>query len=168
MECDKNTLQRNSRKGQSALEYLTTYAWAILILTVILAALFYMHLFSPSSFVSQECVLPVDFTCISFTMLPNGVMTLNLQQTTAYPINITAIGCTTSQEFSNMVPQSPQTEIQIAGNATFANIQCLNSQGVPALVGNGNIYEGYLEINYTDLNTGFPHSTAGRLIVKAA
>jgi hypothetical protein len=34
-------------KGQTALEYLLTYGWAILVIMVVLAVLYYYHVFDP-------------------------------------------------------------------------------------------------------------------------
>lgn len=43
------------RKGQSALEYLTTYGWALLIILIAAAALYAMGLLSPSTYQQKTC-----------------------------------------------------------------------------------------------------------------
>ena len=52
-------------KGQSAIEYLMTYGWAIAILIIILGLLFTSGLFSPSYLVNEECELGPNFPCDS-------------------------------------------------------------------------------------------------------
>ena len=46
----KKPLRKTSAKAQSAMEYLMTYSWAILIIAVVLAALFQLGVFNPMSF----------------------------------------------------------------------------------------------------------------------
>ncbi len=49
------------KKAQSAMEYLMTYGWAILIIAVVLVALFSLGVFKPS--VSNSCVGQPGFVC---------------------------------------------------------------------------------------------------------
>jgi len=46
----KKSLRKASAKAQSAMEYLMTYGWAILIIAVVLAALFQLGVFNPMTF----------------------------------------------------------------------------------------------------------------------
>jgi len=46
----KKPLRKASAKAQSAMEYLMTYGWAILIISVVLAALFQLGVFNPMTF----------------------------------------------------------------------------------------------------------------------
>ena len=46
----KKPLRKASSKAQSAMEYLMTYGWAILIIAVVLAALFQLGVFNPMTF----------------------------------------------------------------------------------------------------------------------
>ncbi|MFP3289028.1 MAG: LamG-like jellyroll fold domain-containing protein [Candidatus Micrarchaeota archaeon] len=46
----KKPLEKASAKAQSAMEYLMTYGWAILIISVVLAALFQLGVFNPMTF----------------------------------------------------------------------------------------------------------------------
>ena len=78
-------------KLQSAMEYLMTYSWAILILAVVLGALFTLGLFNPSTFMNNQCLLPRASSARAFTW-SNGQISIGLLQATTQPINITAIG----------------------------------------------------------------------------
>ncbi len=49
-EMERNFLGRSSIKNQSAMEYLMTYGWAILIIAVVLVALFQMGVFNSANF----------------------------------------------------------------------------------------------------------------------
>jgi hypothetical protein len=155
---------RRNVKLQSAMEYLTTYAWAILILVIVLGALFYMHLFSPQGV--QECLLPANFNCLEYNLYQNGTLLLNLQQATPYQINITSVGCEYTESFSKMQAAVPQVSMQIQSNHTFF-VQCYGQNGSAIVLSPGDEYTGYIEVNYTDLQTGFPHTSAGRIMTKA-
>ena len=50
-------------KAQSAMEYLMTYGWAILIIAVVLGALFSLGVFSGSSLLGTSCVASSGYLC---------------------------------------------------------------------------------------------------------
>src|SRR5271157_4413364 len=50
-------------KAQSAMEYLMTYGWAILIISVVLAALFSLGVFSTSTFINTSCIPASGYYC---------------------------------------------------------------------------------------------------------
>jgi hypothetical protein len=52
-------------KAQSAMEYLMTYGWAILIIAVVLGALFSLGVFSSGSFLGTTCIASSGYECIS-------------------------------------------------------------------------------------------------------
>ena len=75
-------------KLQSAMEYLMTYGWAILIIGVVLAALYELNVFTPSSYVANICTMPSGFTCIGDSIYGNGMVLLNLGYTNMNPIQV--------------------------------------------------------------------------------
>ncbi len=155
-------------KLQSAMEYLMTYGWAILILAIVLAALYGLGVFNASKFLGSQCLLQARFSCPSISMSSNGLLTINLLQATSSPINITALGCNTNSSVVNMQqpynPPSNQIEMQISSNYTFT-IQCY-SGSAPFSGSPGGSFNGYLIINYTDLETGFPETMVGKIFVR--
>ncbi|MBI3036446.1 hypothetical protein HYY73_01640 [Candidatus Woesearchaeota archaeon] len=68
------------RKGQAAMEFLMTYGWAILVVLVVIGALSYFGVLSPSTLLPEKCTFPVSISCtdhevsgISITLiLQNG------------------------------------------------------------------------------------------------
>ena len=154
-----------SRKAQSAMEYLMTYGWAILIIGVALAAMFQLGLFNPSEYVTNICILPSGLTCSSFFLYPNGILSVSIGNGLQGPINITAMGCFQNKTVTNMqIPYNPpsnQIYIPIGGSHTF-NINCMGASGLAL----GHLYTGYLVINYTDDVTLFQQTVFGRIAVK--
>ncbi len=154
-------------KAQSAMEYLTTYGWAILILAIVLAAIISLNLFNPGQFATQECLLPADFNCLGYFMGTNGTISLNIQQTTEYPINVTSIGCSTNSTIYSSTNYHPNVYLPISSNYTF-NVPCYSSPGDVELLSAGQLFTGTVQINYTDTTTGFPKTDIGKVIVKAS
>jgi hypothetical protein len=55
------------RKSQAALEFLTTYAWAFLVILLTLGALYYFGIFDFGKFLPQKCLFPSQFECLAFS-----------------------------------------------------------------------------------------------------
>ena len=70
-----------NQKAQSAMEYLMTYGWAILIIAIVLAALFSLGIFSSSSFTGTTCIATSGFICSS-PVWTGGVLHVTLGQST--------------------------------------------------------------------------------------
>ncbi|MCL4373753.1 MAG: hypothetical protein M1360_02625 [Candidatus Marsarchaeota archaeon] len=70
-----------NKKGQSAMEYLMTYGWAILIIAIVLAALFSLGVFSSTSFTGTTCVASSGYLC-SNPILHGGAFGATIGQAT--------------------------------------------------------------------------------------
>ncbi len=68
--------------AQSAMEYLMTYGWAILIISIVLAALFALGVFSSSSFIGSSCIAASGYECSAPLLLHNGYFTSIVGQAT--------------------------------------------------------------------------------------
>ncbi len=60
-----NKPSTHMRKAQSAMEYLMTYGWAILIIAVVLGALFSLGVFNGSNLLGNACIAQTGFLCQS-------------------------------------------------------------------------------------------------------
>ncbi len=154
-------------KLQSAIEYLVTYGWALLIIGIALAVLFALGVFNSATLAPQECIFPGGISCTNFYMSPNGIITLSILQATQSPINVTSIGCSDNPSavvFSTINnPPSDQAYMPIGGSFTFS-VQCY-ANGIPFNGVSGSLYEGYVIFNYTDEISGFPHTAQGQVSV---
>jgi len=154
-------------KLQSAMEYLTTYGWAILIIGIALVVIFTL-VGSGATQPPQECLLPAGFSCLNYYMTQNGVLQLNLLQSTQYPISITAVGCNNPESVSMMNSANQilfhTANVPIGANDSFS-VQCFTN--TTAYFGKiDSVYSGYVIINYTNAYTNFPNTIYGRLVVK--
>jgi len=69
-------------KAQSAMEYLMTYGWAILIIAVVLGALFSLGVFSGSSLLGTSCVASPGYYCQNPVLSTSGALTFSFGQNT--------------------------------------------------------------------------------------
>lgn len=150
-------------KLQSALEYLTTYGWAILIIGIAVAVLYSTQVFNQQP---QVCVLQAGFNCTFFAITSNGLLTIAITQTTGGPINITAVGCYQTNNPSNIQVLAKQVYVPQSLNATFT-IQCYTSASTKFSTPIGTSFVGGVSLNYTDLTTSIPQLATGKLSVKA-
>ncbi|MCL5675072.1 MAG: hypothetical protein M1611_00480, partial [Candidatus Marsarchaeota archaeon] len=141
------------RKLQSATEYLATYGWMILIVTVVLVAFYYFGVANPGSLQHPKCLIAQSsLSCISFVMANSGILYLNLGNYAQEPINITGIGCGTSNTIYTMQapvnPPSNQVELTDNSNYTF-EVQCYND-ALPFSGKIGSFFTGTVVVNYTN------------------
>jgi len=135
----KKPLRKASAKAQSAMEYLMTYGWALLIIAVVLAALFQLGVFNPMTFAPKA----PPGSCQVFR--PNGPGTTSF-------INLEGV-C--SGELPQYVAQFNgqssyiETSIVPTSNSMLtvtAWVNPLSSNGNRGIVGQGDLGSDYWEL----------------------
>ncbi len=179
------------KRGQAALEFLSTYGFAFLIILVMVGALTYFGVLKPQNIIPERCILGREFECNDFqlqTLAPNDA-TLRVQvvnqlgntitfctdstgpQVTgcpaialnqAYEVRSTGFGCTRS------CTAAPGT---IAGGAqatitcpiTLDDATCAVAGGAtfPAV---GEKIKTSVRFNYIELGGAFPHTVQGEVL----
>jgi hypothetical protein len=154
-------------KLQSAIEFLVTYGWMLIVLAVMLLALFYSGVLNSNTYAAQKCILTSSLNCVSFFMSDNGLLTINLLQSLGESINITALGCNQNGALTNMqqyYPQRNQIFMPIGSNYTF-NVQCYTNTG-PFSGKALSAFAGTIIVNYTNDFTGVPQTAFGKVNVR--
>ena len=59
--------------SQVALEYLATYGWAFISISVTIGALYYFGVLDFSKYLPQKCIFPSQLKCLDFNLNPNMV-----------------------------------------------------------------------------------------------
>ena len=75
------------RKGQAAIEFLTTYSWAIMGILLTIGALTYFDVFNTNRFISERCETGDQIGCVEAAMTENGRFSIRLANN--FPVNIT-------------------------------------------------------------------------------
>ncbi|MGC8662718.1 MAG: hypothetical protein ACP5RT_02955 [Candidatus Micrarchaeia archaeon] len=163
-------LRKTSSKAQSAIEYLTTYGWAIIIIVVVLAALFGLGLFRANNYVQSFCSLPSGLTCSFISFSTSGILTVQIGNTMHNPITITALGCNTNRTTAYMqAPYNPPSnQVYLPeGTSQVFNFQCYKNSVI--YYGSlGSLFSGYLSLNYTDNLTGIGSTLFGNVEAKVS
>lgn len=131
------------KRGQSALEYLMTYGWAILAVVIIAGALWYLGIFDPSRFAGEkQCGGFSAFTCQDQRMNATGTLALVLNNKLGGAMTITTAGCTPTSVAAN------------------ANTTCTIS-GFPSGTAGNSFSRVTVSVNYTDTRSGLTHTDSG-------
>jgi len=75
------------RKSQAALEFLTTYGWAFLVILIMIGALAYFGILNPTKVLPNRCNFGAEFQCVDYQMNASGLK-LKLKSNVGRPINI--------------------------------------------------------------------------------
>ena len=82
-------------KSQAALEFLTTYGWAFLIILIGIATLAYFGILNPSKILPSRCTLGPEFQCSDFQIKDLGANTdefrLRLKNTAGDKVDVNSI-----------------------------------------------------------------------------
>ena len=98
-----------NHRSQSALEYMMTYGWAILVIVIVAAVLYSLGIFSPSSSLSTTITGFSNLGTVNAVCLGGTSFTISMGDSTGYPINVTEINLTSS---SGKTTYSPNILIQ--------------------------------------------------------
>ena len=130
------------KRGQSALEYLMTYGWAILAVVIIAGVLWYLGIFNPNQFAGEkQCGGFSGFTCQDFRMNTSGVLTIVLNNKVGGSVTVPATCAPTA----------------VSANS---NTTCTLT-GFPSGTAGNTFSRQTLSLNYTDSRSGLTHTDSG-------
>lgn len=120
----KNKTKSSKKKmhSQSAMEYLMTYGWALLIIAVILISLFELGVFNV--FFPNTCVATVGFECNGVVLSSSGLLSMNIAKaplkSTKY--TITGISCSNGNNLNFVGVNYTIATGQVVNVATICNL----------------------------------------------
>jgi hypothetical protein len=83
------------KRAQSALEFLTTYGWAFLVILIMIGALAYFGVLNPTRYLPERCSVDVGFECTEFALVRTDANTVTvnayLKNNLAETIQISAV-----------------------------------------------------------------------------
>jgi len=86
------------KRSQAALEFLTTYAWAFLVILIMVGALAYFGILSPSQLLPDRCNFGSEISCDKNRMVVNNenpsTLTMRLANSFGTPVVITRTNST--------------------------------------------------------------------------
>ena len=137
-------------KGQSAMEYLMTYGWAILIVIIVAAVLFSLGVFNPATYTTTTATGFSGFNVPSggFQLSSAGTLRFQLTNGVGATINITGFNATQGSTPVNRQYTPDETTLAPGQTLTWAN--------ATGLIGGtaGSSYTVSVTVHYKNLNTG--------------
>ena len=159
------------RKGQAAVEYLTTYGWALLALVIVVAVLFSSGLLSPNIALSEQCQFGTSVPCSFAVYDPGGAtgvthMSLRIFNGFSYRIKIVSLDLKTPDGSSSFTWSSnqPPFTLESGGNTTLSGDlgKLLPVNSIQQFNGNLTYVSCAPEINGTDCGV-LQHSITGKV-----
>jgi hypothetical protein len=142
------------KKGQTALEYLITYGWALVALAVIILLLYYLGVFNPTMWVPvrNEAVGLSVFGVTDFSVKGDGRITLYLVNNAQASVNLTDIKI----KDASLVSPNPALPYVLSPGAN------LTISGISTITGatGDSFYGTKIEFNYTVIG-GASHIDSG-------
>ena len=152
-------------RAQSAMEYLMTYGWAILIIAVVLGALFSLGVFNSASLVGTTCIPLSGYYCANPVLSTSGTLTLTIGQATGTSYSsVTAYFVPSGSTFSTSYPSSPSNFALNSGQTvtvTFSNLPGIGSS--PSL---GTLLTGQIWLVYSTASASSLETQIATLTVK--
>jgi len=135
-----------SLRGQASMEFLTNYAWAVIVLIIGLAVLLYIGVFTPATASLKACNMPAGFTCVDYLIDENGTLNLDIGQAIGKEITINAIACGENESISpteiTPIQISSGRHAPIVGFSTGNIRPCCNESPCIAIVSFNYSYGG--------------------------
>ena len=131
-----------AKRSQSAMEFLMTYGWAILILAVVIGALVELGAFGSVNASPNSCIAVSGYVCSDPLLYSSGVMLVNFGQIGTGAITITGTACGTSSTVSGI---TPTTEMVVEPD----QLENLAFQCPLTYTNIGSRFTGHLWIEYT-------------------
>jgi hypothetical protein len=139
---------QSSLRSQSAMEYLMTYGWAILIIAIALASLFSLGIFGGvGAIASSSCTTISGFQCAKPILYSSGTLIAGVGQI-GQTITITGTACSINSTPSNLPINNLASNVVLPSGAIGqVQFQC------PVT---GTQFTGYLWIKYTTTSNPTP------------
>ena len=166
------------KRGQSALEYLVTYGWAILAIVIIGGVLWYFGIFSPSSFAgASSCAGFAAFTCQDYKVT-GGAGVGDIVVVLSNRVGATIIVDTLNASGTGALPNYPATpNVQVVctkagqpytlGTTQLSADEILECTLTGAVVAGANVGSEFgpasVSLAYTDQRSQLSHNDAGTI-----
>jgi uncharacterized protein (UPF0333 family) len=154
------------KKGQAALEFLTTYAWAFVVILIVIGALSYFGITNPSRLLPDRCTPDAEFACDNFLInTQKNTVLLTLRYSGSNVINATDFTLRTENNqafcYSNNSMHSESGVIWPSGSTIniILNSTVPGQTGSPCPFISNGIVQGektklFITFNYYELKSG--------------
>src|SRR5271157_919763 len=147
-------MNKESKRGQTSLDFLMTYGWALLLIVIVVGALFALGIFNVGSFVGQRATGFPQVGVDAWNINSIGTLTLRLQNFAGTDIRVTGVNVT----YGTIAFSYPISNVSIPNSRTSDAFPVGNITGLSP----GQYYTLPLRITYTDPNN-FVYTETGTI-----
>jgi len=146
-------------KGQTSLDFLMTYGWALLLIVIVVGALFALGVFNVGSFIGSRATGFAQVGVIAWNVDHTAGLTVKLQNHAGVDVNITAFNMTYGTN-AVTITYDPVTYNNgfLPNGGTSETVEVGTIDGLSA----GTTYMIPLAITYVDAN-GFSYTESGTI-----
>ncbi len=148
----------STKKAQSSLDFLLTYAWALLLVVVVVAALFALGIFDPLSLTGNSASGFSNMGIVGWSFYDNGTVGLQFENHFGRDVDITNI----TINYKNETKMSDQIISLTTGKQTN-KLSVGDFSAPPSL---GNPYTLHVTIYFTDSQSDWTYADYGTLVGK--
>lgn len=165
-----------NKKAQGALEFLMTYGWAFLVILIMIGALAYFGVLSPSKFLPERCTLTTGLTCEDYKLTTTTV-DLKVRNNMGMTITVSDFSMTdangqfmcgfyTGDDGTNPAVDYPDNSINVSDGATF-DLSGTDCSGGGIAVGSK--FKSLPTVTYFDPRSGasYDHTIEGEVYALA-
>ncbi|MGM5480313.1 MAG: hypothetical protein ACQESC_02525 [Nanobdellota archaeon] len=128
------------RKGQAALEYLTTYGWAFIVILASVGVLAYFGFLNPSKYIPESCDFGEQLRCEDHYLDDDGLMKLRLKNNFQEDIEVSNVTLLSSELEDNdidgfsgeVIPEGDITKVDFT--IEDASFNTKRKQNIPVLL----------------------------------
>ncbi|MGV8168684.1 MAG: hypothetical protein ACP5N3_01370 [Candidatus Nanoarchaeia archaeon] len=151
------------KRGQAALEFLTTYGWAFMVILVMIGALAYFGVLNPQNLIPDQCAVTSGFTCADF-QVGNASMKFLIINNMGEPITVNTVAVTRNSVSVVNACTVPAGNINDGEQATMNCTTNFASLGKPV---GSKVKLGY-SFNYVKTSGSFNHTATGTITATVA
>ncbi|MEM3399223.1 MAG: hypothetical protein QXP42_00115 [Candidatus Micrarchaeia archaeon] len=172
---------------QSIIEDINKYGWAIFVIGVIVALMYYLETANPWG--TSKCEFSKGFVCLDYSINTEGDLSLEIRQETGHKIEITDFACTAERIETpgpsvgwNLIDNNKCRVLNLPagkrivlehGNKTVIRtnpmtgerLKCCFEDGVPAYGNPGLSYRGKFYIRYIEKDTRLSKTASAELLI---
>jgi len=124
------------KKGQAALEFLTTYGWAFLVILIMIGALAYFGILKPSRLLPDRCSIGPEFECQDFQISKSAdTIKVRIKNNVGEPVTIDSITSSTESAASLTCSSPTVSGVWAVGEIKDLTFTGCNSDAVGFVIG---------------------------------
>lgn len=160
--CRGEALRFLNKKGQAAVEFLSTYGWALLAVLLAVGVLGYFNFLDVGRYVSERCELGTQIQCVETNLNANGDLSVVVRNN--YPVAINMPGFTATMQDGSTETLSIDQDVGSGQTTTFT---IANFDNRDFNVGDKVEFDFEIEFRRATAATA-PYTTRGSAIIKVA